>query len=96
MKRWKIRLVKAVLLGIPLMVLLIGPIYPLYILSKRAMTPEVLMGSMFIQLGFTCLFAICMKLLARPRRHELFAGSVAFVPTYHRRTAAPSNTIDIF
>ncbi|RYP22193.1 hypothetical protein DL765_001841 [Monosporascus sp. GIB2] len=71
--------VKGLVLGIPLMALLIGPIYPLFELSTHELTEQTLTGIMFTQLAFTCLFASCLKFLTRPRRHELFAASVAYI-----------------
>ncbi|RYP00681.1 hypothetical protein DL764_006455 [Monosporascus ibericus] len=71
--------VKGLVLGIPLMALLIGPIYPLFELSTHELTEKTLTGIMFTQLAFTCLFAACLKFLTRPKRHELFAASVAYI-----------------
>ncbi|RYP76768.1 hypothetical protein DL770_007178 [Monosporascus sp. CRB-9-2] len=71
--------VKGLVLGIPLMALLIGPIYPLFELSTHELTAQTLTGIMFTQLAFTCLFAACLKFLTRPKRHELFAASVAYI-----------------
>ncbi|RYP71586.1 hypothetical protein DL771_004712 [Monosporascus sp. 5C6A] len=71
--------VKGLILGIPLMALLIGPIYPLFELSTHELTEQTLTGIMFTQLAFTCLFAACLKFLTRPKRHELFAASVAYI-----------------
>ncbi|RYP36536.1 hypothetical protein DL767_003359 [Monosporascus sp. MG133] len=74
------KIIKASLvLGIPLMALLIGPIYPLFELSTHELTEQTLTGIMFTQLAFTCLFAACLKFLTRPKRHELFAASVAYI-----------------
>ncbi|KAI6089645.1 hypothetical protein F4821DRAFT_230623 [Hypoxylon rubiginosum] len=73
----KVLIAKAVLLGLPLLLLLVGPIYPLYTLSRGEMTESTLVGIMFIQVGFTCVFACCLKYLTRPLRHELFACTVA-------------------
>lgn len=75
----KVKIAIAFLLGIPLIVLLVGPIYPLYRLSQGEMTEGTLVGIMFIQVGFTCAFACCLKYMTRPRRHELFACTVASV-----------------
>ncbi|RYP26746.1 hypothetical protein DL768_011581 [Monosporascus sp. mg162] len=75
--RWALLVAKGLLLGIPLMALLIGPIYPLFELSTHELTEQTLTGIMFTQLAFTCLFAACLKFLTRPKRHELFAASVA-------------------
>ncbi|RYP53616.1 hypothetical protein DL769_010485 [Monosporascus sp. CRB-8-3] len=72
-------MVKGLVLGIPLMALLIGPIYPLFELSTHELTEQTLTGIMFTQLAFTCLFAACLKFLTRPKRHELFAASVAYI-----------------
>ncbi|KAI0111025.1 hypothetical protein F4776DRAFT_357952 [Hypoxylon sp. NC0597] len=76
---WKSMVLRTVLLGLPLMILLVAPIIPLYSLSKGEITTVVLVGIMVIQLAFTCLFASCLKCLTRPKRHELFAGSVAYM-----------------
>ncbi|OTB02858.1 hypothetical protein M426DRAFT_24291 [Hypoxylon sp. CI-4A] len=75
----RIMFAKAVILGVPLIVLLVGPIYPLYSLSQGEMTERTLVGIMFIQLGFTCLFACCLKYMTRSKRHELFACTVAYM-----------------
>ncbi|KAI2634868.1 hypothetical protein GGS26DRAFT_605043 [Hypomontagnella submonticulosa] len=75
----KVKIAIAFLLGIPLIVLLVGPIYPLYRLSQGEMTEGTLVGIMFIQVGFTCAFACCLKYMTRPRRHELFACTVAYL-----------------
>ncbi|KAL7621001.1 hypothetical protein AAE478_008312 [Parahypoxylon ruwenzoriense] len=75
----KFMILKAGVLGISLVALLVCPIYPLYHLSQSEMTSGTLIGIMFIQLGFTCVFACCLRFLTRPRRHELFAGSVAYM-----------------
>ena len=72
-------IVKGLILGIPLMALLIGPIYPLFELSSHEITETTLTAIMFTQLGFTCVFAACLKFLTRPMRHELFAASVTYV-----------------
>ncbi|KAI1380036.1 hypothetical protein F4677DRAFT_408350 [Hypoxylon crocopeplum] len=61
------------------MALLLCPIYPLYRLSQGKMTERTLVGIMFIQLGFTCFFACCLKYLTRPKRQELFACSIAYM-----------------
>ncbi|KAI1766738.1 hypothetical protein GGR53DRAFT_464060 [Hypoxylon sp. FL1150] len=75
----KAMVAKAILLGLPLIVLLVGPIYPLYTLSRGEITEGTLVGIMFIQVGFTCVFACCPKYLTRPMKHELFACTVAYL-----------------
>ncbi|KAI1101273.1 hypothetical protein F4804DRAFT_347756 [Jackrogersella minutella] len=70
---------KAVCLGFPLMILLVSPIIPLYRLSQGETTGVALVGIMLIQLTFTCIFACCLKCLTRPKRHELYACSVAYM-----------------
>ncbi|OTA92944.1 hypothetical protein M434DRAFT_12026 [Hypoxylon sp. CO27-5] len=84
----KIMFARAVLLSVPMIILLVGPIYPLYHLSQGEMTERTLVGIMFIQLGFTCTFACCLKYLTRPKRHELFAGTVALVLSFPRLVAS--------
>ncbi|KAI1411362.1 hypothetical protein F5Y13DRAFT_191301 [Hypoxylon sp. FL1857] len=76
---WKMGILRTILLGLPLMALLVSPIIPLYSLSKGEITRVVLVGIMIIQLAFTCLFATCLKCLTHTKRHELFAGSVAYM-----------------
>lgn len=73
---WRLIAAKGLIIGIPLMALLIGPIYPLFELSSRELTARTLTAIMFTQLSFTCIFAICLRVLTRPKRHELFAASV--------------------
>lgn len=75
--RSRLLILKGFIIGIPLMALLIGPIYPLFKLSNYEITERTLTAIMFTQLSFTCLFALCLKFLTRPRRQELFAASVA-------------------
>ncbi|OTA56799.1 hypothetical protein K449DRAFT_451330 [Hypoxylon sp. EC38] len=84
MSGWKSTVLRAILLGLSLMILLVAPIIPLYSLSKGEITTVVLVGIMVIQLAFTCLFASCLKFLTRPKRHEIFAGSVAWVSLARR------------
>ncbi|KAI0384391.1 hypothetical protein F5Y04DRAFT_277761 [Hypomontagnella monticulosa] len=75
----KVRIATGFLLGVSLIVLLVGPIYPLYSLSQGDMTEGTLVGIMFIQVGFTCAFACCLKYMTRPKRHELFACTVTYL-----------------
>ncbi|KAH9994517.1 hypothetical protein F4779DRAFT_218232 [Xylariaceae sp. FL0662B] len=76
---YKVMIAKGILVIIPLVALLVCPIYPLYRLSQREMTEGTLVGIMFIQIGFTCVFTGCVKFLTRARRHELFACAVAYM-----------------
>ncbi|KAI1460057.1 hypothetical protein F4805DRAFT_472139 [Annulohypoxylon moriforme] len=75
----KIMVARTILLSLPMIMLLVGPIYPLYYLSQGEMTEGTLVGIMFIQVAFTGVFAGCLKYLTRPKRHELFACTVAYL-----------------
>lgn len=75
---------KAVLLGLSLTVFLVSPIYPMYSLIQGEMAAGTLATVMLIQVGFTCIFASCLRYLIQLRRYELFACTVASVFYYSR------------
>ncbi|KAI2610479.1 hypothetical protein GGR54DRAFT_643510 [Hypoxylon sp. NC1633] len=75
----KITIAKAIILGIALIILLLSPVCPLYYLSQGEVTGGTMAIIMFVQLGFTCLFVVSLNCLARPKGHELFACSVAYM-----------------
>ncbi|KAI1080557.1 hypothetical protein F5B20DRAFT_539734 [Whalleya microplaca] len=75
----KVMFARAILLGVPLVSLLVCPLYPLYRLNQGEMTECTLIKIMFIQIGFTGIFTICLNFLTRPRRHELFACAITYM-----------------
>lgn len=68
---------KSLILGIPLVTLLVGPIYPLFALTRYdEITERTLSAIVLTQAFFTGMFATCLQLLTQTARNQVFTASV--------------------
>ncbi|RWA07931.1 hypothetical protein EKO27_g7171 [Xylaria grammica] len=56
-----------------LLLILVGPIYPLYYLSQIQSRGVMLLGTAFTQIAFVAIFTVFVGLFTTAKRHELFA-----------------------
>ncbi|KAK6952528.1 hypothetical protein Daesc_007068 [Daldinia eschscholtzii] len=68
-----------VILVLTIVLLLLWPIYPLYLLCQSDITTPTLVLIMLIQFGSTGSFTYCLNYVTRPKRQELFAYSAGSV-----------------
>lgn len=80
---------KAAIVYVILLALLAGPVYPLYHLSQLETTASTLAMTMLLQVGFTTLFAFCLRFFTCAERHELFVSAATSVITTYPPFPSP-------